>query len=305
MATLRQKIKPNLWFDRQAEEAAHFYSSVFKNSTVGRITRAGRAGPETTGLKEGTVMTVEFEVYGHQFVGINGGPIFKFTPAVSFLVACDSPEEVDVYWGKLSAGGSPLMELGKYPFSEQYGWIQDKYGVSWQVMFMGDRKIEQKITPTLMFVREQWGKAETAVNFYTSIFKNSKIGGVMRYSKGEAPEKEGTIRYEAFILENQAFAAMDSGQKHEFGFNEAISLMVECKTQKEIDYYWDNLTGSGGQEGVCGWLKDKFNVSWQITPTILGEMLGDPDKEKVARVTQSFLKMKKMNVAELNKAYQG
>jgi predicted 3-demethylubiquinone-9 3-methyltransferase (glyoxalase superfamily) len=305
MAPFKQKIIPNLWFDRQAEEAAKFYASIFKNSKTGNITRAGKAGFEITHLPEGTVMTIEFELEGQKFIAINGGPLFKFNPSVSFLVACKTKEEVDSLWEKLSEGGSALMEFGAYPFSEKYGWTTDRYGLSWQVMFMGDRKITQKITPTLMFVREQSGKAEAAINFYNSVFHFAKIGGIDRYGKGMEPDKEGTIQHAAFTLEHQEFAAMDSAQKHDFTFNEAISLMVQCVTQKEIDYYWGKLTAGGGQESVCGWLKDKFGVSWQVAPIVLGEMLRDKDKAKVERVTNAFLKMKKFDLAELKKAYEG
>ncbi|VVB53445.1 3-demethylubiquinone-9 3-methyltransferase [uncultured archaeon] len=305
MTNIKQKITPNLWFDRQAEEAAKFYTSIFKNSGIGKMTRASKAGFEIHGLTEGTVMTIEFEIEGQKFIAINGGPLFKFTPAVSFLVACNTREEVDAIWEKLSEGGTALMELGEYPFSEKYGWTQDRYGLSWQVMFMGDRKIKQKITPTLMFVGKQCGKAEAAIIFYTSVFKNSEIGNILRYGKGEEPDKEGTIKHAAFTLEDQEFAAMDSARKHDFTFNEAISFMIECETQKAIDYYWEKLTADGGQESVCGWLKDKFGVSWQVTPTGLDEMLRDHDKEKVERVTNAFLKMKKFDIGELKKAYEG
>jgi len=305
MTTLKQKITPNLWFDRQAEEAANFYTSIFKNSKVGELIRASKAGFEIHGLPEGTVMTIEFEIEGQKFIAINGGPLFKFTPAVSFLVACRKKEEVDALWEKLSQGGTALMELGEYPFSEKYGWTQDRYGLSWQVMFMGDRKIKQKIIPTLMFVGEQCGKAETAINSYTSVFNKSKIGDILRYGKGNEPDKEGTIKHADFTLEGQEFAAMDSAHVHDFTFNEAISLMVHCKTQEEIDCYWEKLTADGGQEGMCGWLKDKFGLSWQVAPAGLDKMLRDHDKEKVERVTEAFLKMKKFDIGELKKAYEG
>ena len=305
MTTINQKITPNLWFDRQAEEAANHYASIFKNSKVGRIIRASKAGFEIHGLPEGTVMTIEFVIEGHKFIAINGGPLFKFTPAISFLVACKTKEEVEALWKKLSEGGSALMELGEYPFSERYGWTRDRYGLSWQVMAMGDHKIKQKITPTLMFVGEQCGKAEAAIRFYTSVFNHAKIGDIVRYAKGEEPDQEGTIKHAAFTLENQGFAAMDSAYEHNFAFNEAISFMVGCETQEEIDCYWEKLTADGGQESMCGWLKDKFGVSWQVAPTVLAEMLRDADKKKVERVTNAFLKMKKFDVAELEKAYEG
>jgi predicted 3-demethylubiquinone-9 3-methyltransferase (glyoxalase superfamily) len=305
MKIIKQKITPNLWFDRQAEEAENFYTSSFKNCKVGQVIRATKAGYEIHGLPEGAVMTVEFIIEGQQFIAINGGPLFKFTPSVSFLVACETKSEVGALWEKLSAGGTALMELGEYPFSEKYGWTQDKYGLSWQVMHMGDRKIKQKITPTLMFVGEQGGKAETAIRLYTSVFNRAKIGDILRYGKGEEPDKEGTIKHAAFTLEGQEFAAMDSARVHDFAFNEAISFMVHCTTQEEIDYYWEKLTADGGQESMCGWLKDKFGVSWQVVPEGLDEMLRDPDKAKVERVTNAFLKMRKFDIAELKKASKG
>jgi predicted 3-demethylubiquinone-9 3-methyltransferase (glyoxalase superfamily) len=305
MSIINHNITPNLWFDRQAEEAARLYSSAFENSRIGRVTRAGKAGFEITGLTEGTTLSVEFYIEGQQFIAINGGPIFKFNPTISFLVACKTQDEVDFIWKILSEGGSVLMELGKYPHSERYGWTQDKWGLSWQVMYMGNIDYTQKITPTLMFAGEQYGKAESAINFYASVFNTSGIGGIMRYSQGMQPDKVGTIQHADFILEGQGFAAMDSARVHDVSFSEAISLMVECSTQNEIDYYWNKLTADGGQESMCGWLKDRFGVSWQVVPKLLGEMLGNPDTEKVKRVTQAFLKMKKLDIVELKKAYQG
>jgi len=160
MAVTTKRIVPSFWFDREAEQAARFYASVFADSHVGPIRRAGKAGYEFHGLPEGTVLFVEFELAGLPFIAINGGPVFKINPSVSFLIACDSKDEAESLWSKLSDGGSALMELGAYPFSEKYGWIQDKYGVSWQVMYMGERQTKQKITPTLMFVGAQNGRAE-------------------------------------------------------------------------------------------------------------------------------------------------
>lgn len=305
MTAIDQKIIPNLWYDREAEEAARFYTSLFENSRVGGIIRAGKAGYEIHGLPESTVKTVAFAIEGQRFVAINGGPLFKFTPAVSFLVACRTKEEVDSLWPRLADGGAALMELGEYPFSERYGWTRDRYGLSWQVMAMGDRKITQKITPTLMFVGAQCGKAEAAIHFYASVFRRAEIRDILRYGKGEEPDKEGTIKHAGFMLEGQEFAAMDSAHKHDFTFTEAHSFMVGCAAQEEIDAFWKKLTAGGGQEGMCGWLKDKFGVSWQVTPAVLSEMLRDPDKDKVARVTKAFLKMKKFDIKELKKAYEG
>jgi len=292
-----QKITPFLWFDKEAREAAGFYTSIFKDAKIKKATTLDNT-------PSGTVEIITIELPGHRFELMSAGPLFKFTPAVSFLVACTTKVEVDALWGKLSKGGSALMELGEYPFSEKYGWVQDRYGISWQVMLMGDRKIRQKIIPTLMFVGKQCGKAEEAINLYTSVFHNANAGDILRYGNGDTPDKEGTVKHAAFTLEGQEFAAMDSAYPHDFTFNEAISFEVRCETQKEIDSYWEKLSADPTAE-QCGWLKDKFGLSWQIVPAILEEMLKDKDMKKIARVTEAFLQMKKFDIAMLKRAYEG
>jgi predicted 3-demethylubiquinone-9 3-methyltransferase (glyoxalase superfamily) len=300
-----QKIIPNLWFDRQAEEAAGLYTALFKNSRLGEPIRATKAGFETHGLSEGTVMSLPFTLAGQDFVGINGGPLFRFNPSISFLIACRTTGEVDALWDRLHAGGEPYMDLGPYPFSERYGWTSDRYGLSWQVMAMGGREIRQKIVPTLMYVGAQAGQAEAAVRLYSSVFRDSGIGDILRYGKGEGPDREGTVKHAMFTLEGLEFAAMDSALDHKFGFSEAVSFMKPCETQREIDHYWTKLTSDGGQEGMCGWLRDRFGVSWQITPVRLDQMLRDRDHRKVERVTNAFLKMRKLDIGELEKAFRG
>ena len=292
-----QKITTHLWFDKEAREAAEFYTSVFENSKIKGTTTLHNT-------PSGSVDIVTIELSGQEFTLLSAGPLFKFNPSVSFLVACKTKDEVDTLWEKLSEGGVALMELGEYPFSEKYGWTQDKYGLSWQVMFMGDRKIQQKITPTLMFVREVCGKAEEAINFYASLFNNAKVGDILRYGRGEEPDKEGTVKHAAFTLLGQGFAAMDSARGHNFTFNEAISLMVHCDTQEEIDYYWEKLSTDPKAE-QCGWLKDKYGLSWQIVPNAMDEMFKEKDEKKIARVTEAFLKMKKFDIGTLKRAYEG
>lgn len=196
------------------------------------------------------------------------------------------------------------MDLGAYPFSERYGWTEDRYGLSWQIIHVGEREITQRITPTLMFVGEVCGKAEEAITFYTSLFPKSKVGHVLRYGPDEDPDVEGTIKHASFWLAGQEFAAMDSARDHGFTFNEAISFMVSCDTQEEIDYYWDSLSAVPEAE-QCGWLKDRYGLSWQVVPSSMDEMLRTGTMEQIARVTQAFLEMRKFDIAELQSAYQG
>ena len=156
----------------------------------------------------------------------------------------------------------------------------------------------------LLFVGDVAGKAEEAITFYASVFPDSKVGQIMRYGPGEAPDREGTIKYGAFALQGEGFAAMDSAHEHQFGFNEAISFMVNCENQDEIDRYWEALSAVPDAE-QCGWLKDRFGVSWQITPTVMNEMLTKGTKEQVARVVETFMPMKKLDLGELQRAYEG
>jgi predicted 3-demethylubiquinone-9 3-methyltransferase (glyoxalase superfamily) len=167
-----KQIIPNLWMDGQAEEAARFYAEVFENANVGRIDRYTEAGKEIHGQEPGSVLTVEFEIEGQTFIALNGGPQFKINPSISFFVRCESADEVNRLWEKFSDGATALMPLGSYPFSERYGWLQDKFGVSWQLgVFPGANT--QKIVTSLLFVNEQCGKAEEAMQFYTSVFPES------------------------------------------------------------------------------------------------------------------------------------
>ncbi len=153
----------------------------------------------------------------------------------------------------------------------------------------------QKITPFLWFDNN----AEEAMNFYTSIFKNSKIGSVSRY--GEGPGQAGTVMTATFTLNGQDFMALNGGPQ--FKFTEAISFFVNCETQEEVDDLWEKLS-EGGEKGQCGWLKDKFGVSWQIVPTALGELLGDKDPEKSKRVMEAMLQMHKIDIGKLKQAYE-
>jgi predicted 3-demethylubiquinone-9 3-methyltransferase (glyoxalase superfamily) len=294
---MKQIITSHLWFDKEALDAAEFYTSVFKDSKIKSTTTIYNT-------PSGDTDVVTIELSGQEFTLISAGPLFKFNPSVSFLVACKTKGEVDSLWNALSKGGRPLMEIGTYPFSERYGWIQDKYGLSWQLMFFGNLAVRQKIVPTLMYVGKVVGKAEEAINFYVSIFHNAAVGDILRYSRGEEPDVDGTRKHASFTLEGQEFAAMDSAREHNFAFNEAISLMVHCETQEEIDHYWERLSADPKAE-QCGWLKDKYGLSWQIVPNIMDEMMKDKDEKKKARVTEAFLKMKKFDIEALKKAYNG
>jgi predicted 3-demethylubiquinone-9 3-methyltransferase (glyoxalase superfamily) len=290
-----QKIIPNFWFDKEAREATAFYVSIFANSKIKNITTI-------TGTPSGDSDIVTFNLSGQEFMAISAGPYFKLNPSISMFVVFDNEEEIDEVWNKLIAGGKELMTFKSYPWANKYGWLQDKYGLSWQLSMSENHKLEQKITPLLMFTNAVAGKTKEAVQYYASIFPNSKIEMLVPYEKGEG-DKEGFIKHSRFTLDGQNFMAMDSSLKHDFTFNEAISFVVNCDTQERIDYYWGKLSAVPEAE-QCGWLKDKYGVSWQIVPTVMNKMMTSGDKEKIARVTEAFLKMKKFDIKTLQDAFE-
>lgn len=283
-----QKIVPHLWFDTQAVEAADFYVSVFPDSKVTMKT-------VIKDTPSGDCDIVGFEVCGFKFMSISAGPVFKLNPSISFHVKCKTPEEVDEIWNKISEGGTALMELGEYPFSKRYGWIQDKFGVSWQII-QTDEDFTQRVVPAMLFTQDKFGKAEEAINFYASLFPNSKVEMLSRYEQGEH-DKEGYVKYSKLMLDGEELSIMESSLGHQFTFNEAVSLMVNCKDQAEIDHYWDKLSAVPESE-QCGWLKDKFGVSWQILPENLDDLMG----KNPTKTTPVMLSMKKIVIEDLEKA---
>lgn len=300
-----QKIVPHLWFDTQAKEAADFYVKAFgKNSRV----------LSSTVLKDtpsGDCDVLRFEIWGFEFMSISAGPYFTPNPSISFMMNFDpsqhgdAAEDIDRVWKELSQGGKALMELGEYPFSKRYGWIQDKYGVSWQLILTDPKgEVRPLVLPSLMFTKDAYGKAEEATDFYIATFKDGKRGSLARYPAGMQPDEEGKVMFTDFQLEGQWFAAMESAREHEFQFNEAVSLLVRCDTQKEIDDLWAALSAVPEAE-QCGWLKDKYGVSWQISPAMMESVMESGEEEKIARVTKAFLQMKKFDIAALRQAAEG
>lgn len=282
-----QKITPFLMFDNNLGEALKLYASTFSDWKLLSQNQTGDM-----------VMSATFAISGKEILSFNGGPHFKFTPAISFFLSCQTSKEVEKIWASLSQEGIVLMELQEYPFSEKFGWLQDKFGVSWQVHLS---KEGNDLVPFLMFVGKQHGKAEEAIRFYTSRFPNSKIKDIQRYAKYQG-EKEGTVQRSVFSIAGQYLMAIDSGLDHTFTFSEAYSFFVKCETQAEIDEYWEKLSFQGEKQ-KCGWVKDQFGVSWQIIPLILGDYLQDKDPKKSQRVLQAMLQMDKIDIAKLKRAY--
>ncbi len=292
-----QKIVPHLWYDKEAEEAVRLYVDLFDNAKLTYSTIV----PDTP---SGDAQSVVFTLSGQDFMAISAGPFFKFNPSISLMVRCESQKEVKDKWDVLSLKGEVLMPLGEYPFNPYYGWVQDRYGLSWQLMLGDETGTTQKITPNLLFSGSANGKAEEAINFYVEVFEDSKAGFISRYKQGEAQSEKARINYADFTLRGMNFSAMDNGYDVDYTFSEAFSLIVYCKDQTEIDFYWYKLSAVPQAE-QCGWLKDKFGVSWQIIPYELDEMMMDASQEKVKRVTKAFLEMKKLDLQALRNAFAG
>jgi len=275
-----QRIVPNVWFDHTAAEAAELYTSIFPGGRV-----IGTQHYPTEGLLDfqadmaGQVLTVELELAGYRLLGINAGPEFPVNPSVSFLLNFDpsadpqAREHLDALWAALSDGGKALMPLQEYPFSPRYGWVQDRYQVSWQLMLTNPTGEPRPfLTPSLMFGQAAQGRAAEAIDFYTSLFAG-RTGTMARYPEQAGPVA-GTVMFADFQMLGQWFAAMDAADQ-DFTFDPGVSLMLSCADQAEIDHYWDRLSAVPQAE-QCGWCTDRFGLSWQVVPAAMGELMTKP-----------------------------
>jgi predicted 3-demethylubiquinone-9 3-methyltransferase (glyoxalase superfamily) len=293
-------IVPCLWFDDQAEEAARFYLQTFGEGRIQATGRYPASFDNPAGKPRGSVVTVELEVLGRRFTALNGGPAFKINPSVSFFVHTDSAARTDALCAALGQGGQVLVAPDKYPWSERYGWVQDRYGVSWQVMTGRRAPGSAAIVPCLMFADAQHGRAEEALKAYTAVFPDSRIADIQRYGADRGPQ--GKVVHGRFVLAGQDFVAMDSHEARGATFNEGLSFQVMCRDQAEIDRTWARLS-QGGAPGVCGWLKDAFGLSWQIVPARIADWMASGDAEANDRAFRAMLGMKKLDVAALESAH--
>lgn len=280
---MKNIIYPCLTIKGKIGEASDFYIHTFGEGKISQT----------------SPFVIQIELSGQKFMLLNDGPVSSPNPSISFMVMCDNAEETEKYWNKLTPGGNVLMPLDSYDWSSKYGWVQDKYGVSWQLYTGTKDDTLQKFCPTLMFTGAKAGKATEAVHFYTGLFPQSQIEGILNYSESDEDSAD-FVKHAQFKLNGFTAMAMDSSAEHGFGFNDAISFVVECETQAEIDKYWDKLTTNGGHEVACGWLTDKYGVSWQIIPKGLGKLMSDPERGE--RAMNALMKMKKLIIADLENA---
>jgi len=280
---MKEPITPCLWYNGQAKEAADLYCSVFNNAKI------TAQSPIVTGIN----------VSGQNITLLDGGPMYQPNPSISFYYICDNEEELDRIWDAFSKEGTVMMPLDKYPWSKKYGWITDKFGISWQLALSDMSEVGQKITPCFLFTGKQYGRVDEAIAHYSNIFEDASVDGILRYGANELPDEEGKVKHAQINLNGQKFMLMESAHAHPFTFSEGVSLTIHCETQQEIDHYWERLTESG-EESMCGWLKDKFGVSWQIIPTMLSKLMSDP--AKAGKAAKAFMAMRKFNIEQLVQA---
>ena len=267
-------IYPALWFDNQALEAFEFYCSVFPNSMI----------------LEHNPTVVKASLSNQCFIGINGGPYFLPNPAISFTVICDSRQEITALWQKLILGGTSIIDLGHYSWNAYYGWVQDQFGYTWQLQLGDQDKTQQHILPNLLFCGIHQNQCSQAIQYYQKIFPEFQRHQLLRYPSGEL---EGKIQSSIFSLNHLKFMAKDSPDQHIFDFNESVSFVIPCKTQQEIDYYWNYFT-EHGSESWCGWCKDVFGISWQVIPNNLAQILATQPQAYSA-----LTRMKKIIIEDL------
>ena len=293
-----QKIVPHLWFDTEAKEAVEWYTDIFPDSKI-------TMRQTLTDTPSGDSEQFAFSLMGYEFMAISAGPFAKKNPSISFILQIDEQNEelIDELYDKLMDGGKELMPLGEYPFNKKYAWIEDKYGTSWQFWLRNHRSGKNHIVPSLMFANENTGKATEAMKLYVDTFKKSEHLASRNYPPGMEPNTEDLVMHAEVRLAKKRFSFQDSGYEHDSQFSEGVSLMVKCDDQKEIDKYWKALSADPEAE-QCGWLKDKFGVSWQIVPKVMDDMMENGSPKQLKKVTEAFLKMKKFDIETLEKAYK-
>lgn len=283
-AVSQQKIVPNIWSQAVAEEQAEFYASVFRDCSfevTGRYPTEGLLDFQKE--MAGKPVTVDVTLAGTALTLINAGAEFTPNPTVNLMLNFDpvlyedASEYQDSVFAALSEEGFVMMPLEKYPFSEKYAWVQDKYGVSWQLILTNPEGDPRPfVMPSLMFCGPAQNRCRDAVDTYIGLVPDSDWGNVAEYPEQSGPAPAGAIMFSEFRLAGQWFTAMDSGIEQPFAFSEGMSLMLLAKDQEEIDRYWETLSTVPEAE-KCGWCKDAFGLSWQVVPENMGELMSRPD----------------------------
>lgn len=283
-----QRFVTNIWCDRDAEEAGRFYASVFpETSSAVESTYPHEGLLDFQQEFAGKPLTVAVDLAGTRIVLINAGSEFAPNPSISFTLSFDPARfegdgvatraQFDAIWASLSDGGRILMPLQEYPFSARYGWVEDRYGVSWQLTLTdGSRGVRPFVMTSLLFSGPSQNLAADAVDRYVELFPGAELGMRVPYPKASGPAPAGAVMFSDFRLGDQWFTAMDSGADDAWPFGCGMSIEVACADQAEIDRLWEALSAVPEAE-QCGWLADPFGVSWQVVPENMGELMRRPD----------------------------
>ena len=279
-------IYPMMWFNNQAVEAANWYCSIFDHSRILKINPS----------------VISFEIEGFRLDGLNGGSLFSPSPGMSFFVQCDSEEEIEKKYTSLQEGGKLMIPLNTYPWAEKYAFFQDKFGVAWQLNLRSKKDASKKITASLLFVNQNNGKAEEAMDRYLSVFPESTLLERSFYEEN-SNNKAGNVLFSKASISGFHLIAMDGPGENDFNFTEGNSFVVVCDGQSEVDHFWQKLIENGGEESRCGWLKDPFGLSWQIIPKQFFELLGAGTPSQSHKVMEVMLKMNKFIIKDLEIAF--
>ena len=280
-----QVITPAIWCDGTADEAAQFYTDVFRDTSIAE-------------QAPGIAATVS--IHGFKLSLINGGNQYAPNPSISCILNFDpllfggeeqARDYLDELYERLSTGGV-LMELGEYPFSPRYAWVRDRFGMTWQLMLTDpDGDPRPFVIPSFMFGGTNHAHAEEAKDAWIALFDNARRGALYRYEEG-GPLDAGTVMFTDFTLRGTWIAATDSGTFHDFTFTPGVSMIVSCRDQEEIDRYWAGLSAVPEAER-CGWCVDRWGVSWQVVPHNIAELMAD------AATRDKILHMGKIDLAKL------
>ncbi|HEM2825871.1 VOC family protein [Streptococcus suis] len=285
-----QTIIPHLWYDTEAKEAVAFYVELFGGKIDWTYT--------ITDTPSGDSDLIQFQLGDMTLAAISAGPYFKLNESMSLMVNVASKDEVTRLYQALSEGGRILMPLGEYPFSPYYVWLEDRFGLSWQLSFAPDLDKPYQFDICLLFSQEQVGLAQPMLDYYKDKLPQASVGQLSYYGEGEAAVEAAKLNYAELLVAGQKMIVMDHGYGGEASFNEAFSLMVYVDSQDELNFYYDLLSAVPEAE-MCGWVKDQFGISWQIVPRILMEAYDTASPETVKAVNDAVLQMRRLDFDQI------
>lgn len=285
-----QTIIPHLWYDTEAKEAVAFYVELFGGKIDWTYT--------ITDTPSGDSDLIQFQLGDMTLAAISAGPYFKLNESMSLMVNVASKDEVTRLYQALSEGGRILMPLGEYPFSPYYVWLEDRFGLSWQLSYAPDLDKPHQFDICLLFSQEQVGLAQPMLDYYKNKLPQASVGKLSYYGEGEAAVEAAKLNYAELLVAGQKMIVMDHGYGGEASFNEAFSLMVYVDSPDELNFYYDLLSAVPEAE-MCGWVKDQFGISWQIVPRILMEAYDTANPETVKAVNDAVLQMRRLDFDQI------